>query len=96
MEDDTQEEAQDIVSPSSKKENLHSKTSRIDSPIEEKEAKPIEDKETKQTKTSTKEKKLQASKATKAAPTLHYVPVTKRKEDQSPFLGDEELVLEDP
>ena len=96
LEDDTQEEAQVIVSPSSKEVNLHSKTSKIDSLIEEKEAKPIEDKETKQTKTSTKEKKLQASKATKAAPTLHYVPVTKRKEDQSPFLGDEELVLEDP
>ena len=66
LEDDTQEEAQVIISPSSKEVNLHSKTSRIDSPIEEKEAKPIEEKETKQTKTSTKEKKHQASKATKA------------------------------
>ena len=57
LEDDTLEEAQVIVSPSSKQVNLHSKTSRIDSPIEEKEAKPIEEKETKQKKTSTKEKK---------------------------------------
>ena len=95
LEDDTQEEAQVIVSPSSKEENLHSKTSRIDSPIEEKEAKPIEEKETKQTMTSTKEKKHQASKATKAAPVLHYVLVTKRKEGQSPFSGDGESVLED-
>ena len=95
LEDDTQEEAQVIVSPSSKEVNLHSKTSKIDSPIEEKEAKPIEDKETKQTKTSTKEKKLQASKATKAAPVLHYVRVTRRKEGQSPFSGDRESVLED-
>nr|POF01480.1 hypothetical protein CFP56_59821 [Quercus suber] len=92
---DTQEEAQVIVSPSSKEVNLHSKTSRIDSPIEEKKAKPIEEKETKQTKTSTKEKKHQASKVTKAAPVLHYVSVTKRKEGQSPFSGDGELVLED-
>ena len=95
MEDDTLEEAQVIVSPPSKEVNLHSKTSRIDSPIEKKEAKPIEEKETKQTKTFTKEKKHQASKATKAAPMLHYVPVTKRKEGQSPFSGDGESVLED-
>ena len=95
LEDDTQREAQVIVSPSSKKVNLHSKTSRIDSPIEEKEAKPIEKKETKQTKTSKKEKKHQASKAIKATPVLHYVPVTKRKEGQSPFLRDGELVLRD-
>ena len=92
MEDDTLEEAQVIVSPPSKEVNLHSKTSRIDSPIEKKEAKPIEEKETKQTKTSTKEKKHQASKATKVAPVL--LLVTKRKEDQSPFSGDGESVLE--
>ena len=90
-----QEETQVIVSPSSKEENLHSKTSRIDSPIEEKEAKPIEEKEIKQTKTSTKEKKHQDSKATKAGPVLHYVPVTKRKEGPSPLSGDGESVLED-
>ena len=60
LEDDTQEEAQVIISPSSKEVNLHSKTSRIDFPIEEKEAKPIEEKETIQTKTSAKEKKHQA------------------------------------
>ena len=95
LEDDTQEEAQVIVSPSSKEENLHSKASRIDSPIKEKEAKPIVEKETKQTKTSTKEKKHQASKVTKAAPVLHYVLVTKRKKGQSPFSGDGESVLED-
>ena len=89
------EEAQVIVSPSSKEVNLHSKTSRIDSPIEEKETKPIKEKETKQTKTSTKEKKHQASKATKAAHALHYVPIPKRKEGQSPCLGDRESVLED-
>ena len=94
LEDDTLEEAQVIVSPSSKQVNLHFKTWRIYSPIEEKEAKPIEEKETKQTKTSTKEKKHQASKATKVAPVLHYVPVTKRKEGQSPFLGDGESILE--
>nr|POF15770.1 hypothetical protein CFP56_17977 [Quercus suber] len=88
------EEAQVIVSPSNKEVNLHSKTSRIDFLIEEKEAKPIEEKENKQTKTSTKEKKHEASKATKAAPVLHYVPVTKGKEGQSPFSGDGESVLE--
>ena len=87
LEDDMQEEAQVIVLPSRKEENLHSKISRIDSPIGEK--------ETKQTKTSTKEKKHQASKATKAALVLHYVLVTKRKEGQSPFSGDGESVLED-
>ena len=95
LEDDTLEEAQVIVSPSNKEVNLHSKTSRIDSLIKEKEAKPIEDKETKQTKTSTKEKKHQASKATKATLMLHYVPVTKREEGQSPFSRDGESVLED-
>ena len=95
LEDDMLEEAQVIVSPSSKEVNLHSKTSRIDSPIEEKETKPIKEKETKQTKTSTKEKKHQASKATKAVHALHYVPITKRKEGQSPCPGDRESVLED-
>ena len=79
LEDDALEEAYVIVSPSSKEVNLHSKTSRINSLIKEKETKPIEKKETKQTKTSTKEKKHHASKAAKATPVLHYVPVTKRK-----------------
>ena len=57
LEDDTLEDEQVIISPSSKDVNLHYKTSRIESAIEEKEAKPIEKKETKQTKTSTEEKK---------------------------------------
>ena len=95
MEDDTLEEAQVIVSSFSKDVNLHYKTSRIDSPIEEKEAKPIEEKETKKTKTSTEEKKHQVSKVTKAAPVLHYVQIIKRKEGQSPFSGDGESILED-
>ena len=61
LEDDTLKEAQVIVSPSSKVLYLPSKTSKIDSPIEEKKTKPIEEKETKQTKTSIKEKKCHAS-----------------------------------
>nr|POE93932.1 hypothetical protein CFP56_51251 [Quercus suber] len=92
---DTLGEAQVIVSPSSKEVNFHSKTSRIDSLIEEKEAKPIKEKETKQTKTSTKERKHEASKATKVAPMLHYVPIAKGKEGQYPFSGDEESILKD-
>ena len=95
LEDHTLEEAQVIVSLSRKEVNLPSKTSKIVSPIEEKKTKPIEEKETKQTKTSIKEKKCHASEATKVAPVLHYVPVTKRKEGQSPFSGDAESVLED-
>ena len=95
MEDHTLEEAHVIVSPSSKEVNLPSKTSKIDSPIEEKKTKPIEEKETKQTKTSIKEKMCHASKVTKVAPVLHYVPVTKRKEGRSPFSGDGESTLED-
>nr|POE95583.1 hypothetical protein CFP56_22723 [Quercus suber] len=58
-----------------KEVNLHSKTSRIDSPVEEKEAKPIEEKETKQTNTSTKEKKLEAFKTTKAALVISSQPL---------------------
>ncbi|XP_023916594.1 uncharacterized protein LOC112028166 [Quercus suber] len=77
LEDDTLEEAQVIVSPSSKEVNLHSKTLRIDFLIEKKEAKPTEEKDNKQIKTSKKEKKHESSTATKAAPVLHYVPVTK-------------------
>ena len=61
LEDDTLKEAQVIVSPSSKVLYLPSKTSKVDSPIEEKKTKPIEEKETKQTKTSIKEKKCHAS-----------------------------------
>ena len=95
LEDNTLEEAQVIVSPSSKEVNLPSKTSKIDSPIDEKKTKPIEEKETKQTKTSIKEKKHHASEATKVAFMLHYVLITKRKEGQSPFLGDGESTLED-
>ena len=95
LEDDTLKEAQVIVSPSSKVLYLPSKTSKIDPQIEEKKTKPIEEKETKQAKTSTKEKKHQAFKATKVAPVLHYVPVTKRKEGQSPFSRDGESALED-
>nr|POE91535.1 hypothetical protein CFP56_23727 [Quercus suber]POE93930.1 hypothetical protein CFP56_51249 [Quercus suber] len=67
----------------------------IDSPIKEKEAKPIEEKETKQTKTSTKERKHEASKATKAAPVLHYVPIAKRKESQYLFSRDKESISKD-
>ena len=95
LEDNTLEEAQVIVSLSSKEVNLPSKTSKLVSPIVEKKTKPIKEKETKQTKTSIKEKKCHASEAIKVAPVLHYVPVTKRKEGQSPFLGDGESTLED-
>ena len=50
LEDDTLEEAQVVASPSNKEVNLHSKTSRTDSPIERN--------ETKQIKTSIKERSI--------------------------------------
>ena len=50
LEDDTLEEAQLVASPSNKEVNLHSKISRIGS--------PIEGKETKQIKTSIKERSI--------------------------------------
>ena len=90
LEDDTLEEAQAIASPSSKEVKPHSKTSSIDFPTKEKKIK--------QTKTSIKKKKKKKNydfKVTKLAPMLHYVPITKRKEGQSPFSRDEESVLKD-
>ena len=87
LEDDTTEEAQAIASPSRKEVKPHSKTSSIEFPTEEKKIK--------QTKTSIKKKKNHDSEVTKLAPVIHYVLITKRKEGQSPFLGDEESVLKD-
>ena len=89
LEDDTLKEAQAIASPSSKEVKPYSKTSSIDFPTKKKKIK--------QTKTSIKKKKKNPDfKVTKLAPVLHYVLVTERKEGQSLFSGDEELVLKDP
>ena len=41
------------------------------------------------------EKKHYTSKVTRVAPVLHYVSVTKRKEGQSPFSGDDESISKD-
>ena len=87
LEDDIVEETQVVAPPSSKEEKPHSKAPRIDFSIVEK--------ETKQTKTSMEEKKHHTSKVTRVAPVLHYVPVAKRKEGQSPFSGDEESISKD-
>ncbi|KAL0010868.1 hypothetical protein SO802_005976 [Lithocarpus litseifolius] len=81
---DAIKETQVVASPFSEEEKPHSKAPKIDPPIEEK--------ETKQTETSMKEKKHHTSKVTKVAPVLHYVPIAKRKEGQSPFSGDEESI----
>nr|POE61601.1 hypothetical protein CFP56_56645 [Quercus suber]POE98008.1 hypothetical protein CFP56_42492 [Quercus suber] len=84
---DTIEETQVVASPSSKEEKPHFKAPRIDFPIVEK--------ETKQTETSMEEKKYHTSKVTRVAFVLHYVPIAKRKEGQSPFSGDEETISKD-
>ena len=49
--------------------------------------------EAKQNENSKGKTKQQGSETVKLAPVLRYVPITKRKEGQSPFFGDEESVL---
>ena len=87
LEDNMIEETQVVASPSSKEEKPHSKAPRTNSPIEEKETKQIE--------ISIEEKKHHTSEVTRVALVLHYVPVAKRKEGQSPFLGDKESISKD-
>ena len=87
LEDDTIKETQVVASPSSKEEKPHFKAPVIDFPIVEK--------ETKQTETSMEEKKHHTSKVARVAPVLHYVPVARRKEGQSPFSGDGESISKD-
>ncbi|XP_075674961.1 uncharacterized protein LOC142644177 [Castanea sativa] len=87
LEDDKIEETQVVASLSSKEERPHSKASRVNSPIREK--------ETKQTETFIENRKHHTPEVTRVAPVLHYVPVAKRKEGQSPFSGDEESISKD-
>ena len=86
LEDDTLKGIQAITPPSTKEVKLESEIPKPDLPTEVEE-------ETKQNGNSKRKTKQQGSETIKLAPVLRYVPITKKKEAQSPFFGDEESIL---
>ena len=86
LKDDTLKGIQAITPPSTKEVKLESEIPKPDLPTEVEE-------ETKQNGNSKRKTKQQGSETIKLAPVLRYVPITKKKEAQSPFFGDEESIL---
>ncbi len=86
LEDDTLEGIQVITPPSTEEVKLQYEIPKPDLPAEVKE-------EAKQNENSKGKTKQQGSETVKLTPVLRYVPITKRKEGQSPFFGDENSIL---
>ena len=86
LEDDTLKVIQAIAPPSTEEVKLESEILTPVLPIEVEE-------EAKQNGNSKGKMKQQGSETVKLAPVLWYVPITKRKEGQSPFFRDEESIL---
>ena len=86
LEDDTLKVIQAITPPSTGEVKLGSEILKPDLPIEVEE-------EAKLNGNSKGKMKQQGFETVKLAPVLRYVPITKRKEGQSPFFRDEESIL---